>query len=314
MTTSATPLPTMRAPQTAAHKTKKKRELSLGRQLLYQVTLLAIAFVVLFPILWIVSLSLDPRGISRPTELNLIPPGASLKAFQAVMDKPTNNPVTFAQLAFNSLKLALGVSVFSVLIGVSAAYVFSRFDIPGRRLLMLMVLTVLMLPAIGTIAVLFVLLNKVQIGPTAADTLRNSLLGVGFAIISGALPFAIWNLKGYLDTIPRDLEEAGRIDGASYNQVFFKIILPLAVPALAVTGFLGFLSGWTEFALSWQFLTRPTDFTLAMALWNMTGQYAGQVPWSNFAAMSLLVALPVAIVYLFLQKYIIGGLTLGSVK
>ena len=179
---------------------------------------------------------------------------------------------------------------------------------------MLAVLTVLMLPAIGTIAVLFVLLNKVQIGSTPADTLRNSLLGVGFAIISGALPFAIWNLKGYLDTIPRDLEEAGRIDGASHNQVFFKIILPLAVPALAVTGFLGFLSGWTEFALSWQFLTRPTDFTLAMALWNMTGQYAGQVPWSNFAAMSLLVAVPVAIVYLALQKYIIGGLTLGSVK
>jgi arabinogalactan oligomer/maltooligosaccharide transport system permease protein len=296
------------------HKTKKKRELSLGKQLLYQAMLLAIAFVVLFPILWIVSLSLDPRNISRPTELNLIPPGASLKAFQAVMDKPTNNPVTFAQLAFNSLKLALGVSVFSVLIGVSAAYVFSRFEIPGRRLLMLMVLTVLMLPAIGTIAVLFVLLNKVQIGPTAADTLRNSLLGVGFAIISGALPFAIWNLKGYLDTIPRDLEEAGRIDGASYNQIFFKIILPLAVPALAVTGFLGFLAGWTEFALSWQFLTRPADFTLSMALWNMTGQYSGQVPWSNFAAMALLVALPVAIVYLALQKYIIGGLTLGSVK
>jgi arabinogalactan oligomer/maltooligosaccharide transport system permease protein len=309
MTTSAASLP-----QTAPKKHRQKRELSLGKQLLYQALLLFISFIVLFPILWVVSLSLDPRNISRPTELNLIPPGASFKAYQAVMDKPTNNPVTFVQLAFNSLKLGLGIAFFSVLIGVSAAYVFSRFDIPGRRLLMLLVLTVLMLPAIGTIAPLFVLLNKVQIGPTPADTLRNSLLGVGLAIISGALPFAIWNLKGYLDTIPRDLEEAGRIDGASHNQVFFQIILPLAVPALAVTGFLGFLTGWTEFALSWQFLTRPSDFTLSMALWNMTGQYAGQVPWSNFAAMSILVAIPVAVVYLALQKYIIGGLTLGSVK
>ncbi|CAG0929685.1 Trehalose transport system permease protein SugB [Thermoflexales bacterium] len=289
----------------------KKRDLSLGKQVLYQAMLLAIAFIVLFPILWVVSLSLDPRNISRPTELNLIPPGASFKAYQAVMDKPTNNPVTFTQLAFNSLKLGAGIALFSVLIGVSAAYVFSRFDIPGRRFLMLAVLTVLMLPAIGTIAPLFVLLNKVPLGNTS---LRDSLLGVGFAIISGALPFAIWNLKGYLDTIPRDLEEAGRIDGASHNQVFFQIILPLAIPALAVTGFLGFLTGWTEFALSWQFLTHPTDFTLSMALWNMTGQYAGQVPWSNFAAMSLLVAAPVAVVYLALQKYIIGGLTLGSVK
>jgi ABC-type spermidine/putrescine transport system permease subunit II len=121
--------------------------------------------------------------------LNLIPPGASLKAYQAVMDKPTNNPVTFAQLALNSLKLGVGISVFSVLIGVSAAYVFSRFDIPGRRFLMLAVLTVLMLPSIGTIAVLFVLL-KVQICPTPADV-THPLLGVGFAVISGALPFAI---------------------------------------------------------------------------------------------------------------------------
>ena len=314
----ATQTTTLQAPAREAEKTqvrtRRKRELSLGRQLLYQAMLLAIAFVVLFPILWVVSLSLDPRNISRPTELNLIPPGASLAAYEKVLKQPTNNPVTFAQLAFNSFKLATGVAIFSVLIGVSAAYVFSRFDIPGRRLLMLLVLMVLMLPAIGTIAPLFVLLNKVPIGSTPADTLRNSLLGVGVAIISGALPFAIWNLKGYLDTIPRDLEEAGHIDGATHNQVFFQIILPLAVPALAVTGFLGFLTGWTEFALSWQFLTRPGDFTLTMSLWNMTGQYADSTPWAQFAAMSLLVALPVAIVYLFLQKYIIGGLTLGSVK
>ncbi len=314
----ATQTTTLQAPAREAEKTQvrthKKRELSLGKQLLYQAMLLGIAFIVMFPILWVISLSLDPRNISRPTELNLIPPGASLAAYEKVLRQPTNNPVSFAQLAFNSFKLGAGVALFSVLIGVSAAYVFSRFDIPGRRFLMLAVLTVLMLPAIGTIAPLFVLLNKVPIGTTPADTLRNSLLGVGFAIISGALPFAIWNLKGYLDTIPRDLEEAGRIDGATHNQVFFKIILPLAVPALAVTGFLGFLSGWTEFAISWQFLTRPSDFTLTMALYGMTGQFAGSTPWSEFAAMSLLVALPVAIVYLVLQKYIIGGLTLGSVK
>lgn len=314
MITSTIPIPAAPARESAPVKVNKTRDLSLGKQLLYQAMLLAIAFIVLFPILWVVSLSLDPRNIARPTELNLIPPGASLEAYAKVLKQPTSNPVSFAQLAFNSLKLGAGVAIFSVLIGVSAAYVFSRFDIPGRRFLMLAVLTVLMLPSIGTIAVLFVLLNKIQMGPAPADTLRNSLLGVGFAVISGTLPFAIWNLKGYLDTIPRDLEEAGRIDGATYNQVFFKIILPLAVPALAVTGFLGFLTGWTEFALSWQFLTRPSDFTLTMSLYGMTGQFAGSTPWSEFAAMSLLVAAPVAIVYLALQKYIIGGLTLGSVK
>ncbi len=309
MATSATALPNQPA------RTKRpKPQLSYGKQILYQAMLLLITFIVIFPILWVVSLSLDPRNISRPTELNLIPPGASLKAYEKVLQQPTSNPVTFGQLALNSTKLGVGVALFSVAIGVSAAYVFSRFEIRGRRFLMLAVLTVLMLPSIGTIAPLFVLLNKVQIGATAADSLRNSLLGVGLSIISGALPFSIWNLKGYLDTIPRDLEEAARVDGATLNQTFLQIILPLAVPALAVTFFLGFLTGWTEFALSWQFLTRPSDFTLTMSLWNMTGQYASTTPWSEFSAMSLLVAAPVAVVYLALQKYIIGGLTLGSVK
>lgn len=309
MSTSATPLQ-----NPSRRRRLPKPELPYRSQLIRQLILLFISFITLFPILWVVSLSIDPSGVSRPTELRLVPPGASLAAYQRVIQQPTNNPITFGQLAFNSFKLATGVALFSVAIGVSAAYVFSRFKIRGQRVLMLAVLTVLMLPSIGSIAPLFVLLNKIKIGVGPADTLRNSLYGVGLAIISGALPFAIWNLKGYLDTIPRDLEEAARIDGATINQTFIRIILPLATPALAVTAFLGFLSGWTEFALSWQFLNKVQNFTLSMALWNMTGQYAGQVPWSNFAAMALLVATPVSVVYLLLQKYIVGGLTIGSVK
>lgn len=309
MSTSAAPLPNR-----SVRSRFPRPDLPYRSQLIRQLILLFITFITLFPIVWIVSLSIDPSGLARPTELRLIPAGASLDAYRRVMAQPTNNPITFAQLAFNSFKLAIGVAFFSVGIGVSAAYVFSRFKIRGQRFLMLAVLTVLMMPSIGSIAPLFVLLNKIRIGVGPADTLRNSLYGVGLAIISGGLPFAIWNLKGYLDTIPRDLEEAARIDGATINQTFLRIILPLATPALAVTAFLGFLSGWTEFALSWQFLNKVENFTLSMALWNMTGQYAGQVPWSNFAAMALLVATPVSVVYLLLQKYIVSGLTIGSVK
>jgi len=284
---------------------------SLPQQLLLQLALLFITFTVLFPLIWIVSLSLDPRGIARPTELTLIPPGASLDAFRAVLGHPTANPVSFAQLAMNSIRLTTGVSLFALLLAITAAYTFSRRQFPGRKVLMLGIITVLMLPAIATIAPLFVSLNSVRIGDF---NLRNSLWGVGLAMTSGALPFAIWNLKGYLDTIPKDLEEAAIIDGASPNQVFTRIILPLSVPALAVTFFISFLGGWTEFALSWQFLTDPADFTLSMALWNMTGQYAGSVPWSHFAAMSILITTPVAVIYLALQKYIVGGLTIGGVK
>jgi arabinogalactan oligomer/maltooligosaccharide transport system permease protein len=232
-----------------------------------------------------------------------------------VLSKPTANPVTFVELAFNSLKLAGGVALASVLIGVSAAYAFSRVEFRGRQFLMIAVITVLMLPSLATIAPLFVLLNQIRIETADASfILRNSLWGVGLAMTSGALPFAIWNLKGYIDTIPAELEEAARIDGAGPNQTFFRIILPLTTPALAVTFFLGFLTGWTEFALSWQFLTDPKDFTLAMSLWNLTGPWSGDTPWSVFAAMSLVVALPVALVYLVLQRYIVSGLTIGSVK
>lgn len=289
--------------------TASGRRLPLGRQLLLQLLCLFITFTVLFPIAWIVGMSLDPRPILRPTDI--VPPGASLKAYGEVMAQPTSNPVSFARLALNSFVLAAGVSLFSVLIGVSCAYAFSRFRFGGREALMLGVLGVLMLPGIATIAPLFVMLNRVVIG---GWNLRNSLWGVGFAMVSGTLPFAIWNLKGYLDTIPKELEEAATIDGASRNQIFFRVILPLCTPALAVTAFLGFLSGWTEFALSWQFLTNPKDFTLAMALNSMVGQYAGQTPWSRFSAMAILIALPVSAVYMFLQKYIVGGLTVGGVK
>jgi arabinogalactan oligomer/maltooligosaccharide transport system permease protein len=302
----------MEGSNTAGHR------LSLGRQLLLQAILLAIAFTVLFPLLWIVSLALDPRNISRPTSLQLIPPGASLQAFQAVIAQPTVNKISFLGLALNSLKLAGGTALASLLIGVLAAYSFSRFRFKGREALMLGVVTVLMLPAIASLPALYVLLNRFQVINVVTHqvlfNLRDSLLGVGLAMISGMLPFAIWNLKGFLDTIPKELEEAAIIDGASPNQVFVRIVLPLALPALAVTGFLGFMSGWTEFAVSWQFLNKVQDHTLMMELYNMIGQYAGNTPWSKFASMSILVSLPVSLVYLALQRYIVGGLTIGGVK
>ena len=296
-------------------KTKKERNtnsekpLPLMQQLMIQAFLLFVAFTVLFPIMWIVSLSFDASGL-RP-EFSFIPKEFSVEAYKKVLQQPTANPVSFARLTFNSFKLAGGVSLFSVGIGILAAYAFSRMKFPGREVLMLGVIAVLMLPAIATIAPLFVLLNGIQLGDF---NLRASLWGVGIAMTSGALPFAIWNLKGYLDTIPKELEEAAIIDGASPHQVFYHVTLPLARPAIAVTGFLGFLGGWTEFALSWQFLSKPEDFTLAMSLYNMTGQYASNTPWAEFAAMSLLIALPVALVYLSLQQYIVSGLTIGGVK
>ena len=289
--------------------------LSLRRQLVLQAIALGILATVVFPVIWVFSVSLDPLNRSRPEGLNLIPSNASLEAYGQVLRQPTNNPVSFAELAFNSVKIAVGTSLISVMIGVLAAYAFSRLRFSGRQVLMIVILGVLMLPAVATLTPLFVVLNKVQLTLPVLGlfNLRNSLLGVGLAIISGLLPFAIWNLKGYLDTIPKDLEEAAAVDGASTNQTFLRIILPLAVPALAVTGFLGFIGGWTEFYFSWMFLNKSSDQTLAMALYSMQGQFTN-TPWSVFSAFAILFAVPPAIVYFFVQKYITSGLAVGAVK
>ncbi|NLG27818.1 MAG: ABC transporter permease subunit, partial [Chloroflexi bacterium] len=161
----------------------------------------------------------------------------------------------------------------------------------------------------ATLAALFVMLNTV-IGPG----LRNSIVGVGIAMVSGSLPFAIWNMKGFIDTIPKDLEEAARIDGCNANETFWHIMLPLSVPGLAVTGLYGFMAGWTEFVLSWQFISNPKWFTLSMALYGMQGQYASNTPWSKFAAMSIIVSIPILIVFFVLQRFLVSGLTAGGVK
>lgn len=352
------------------------RQLKWWHQLLLQLFCIIVAISVLFPVMWIVTLSLSGVDASRPSSLQVIPNKFDTSAYQEVIKQPlskSTGDISFFDLMKNSFFLAAGVSFFSVMIGVSAAYAFARMKFSGRSFLFLSIGFILLMPAIATLAPLYAMLIRLQFstgilqmiyfvlagillagtallaysrirddefklgsigvvvgglalaallfyGGSQVDTgstkpfqIGRSLYGVGLAMISGALPFAIWNLKGYLDTIPKELEEAAIIDGATPNQIFFRIVLPLAAPALAVTAFLGFMSGWTEFALTARFINDANNYTLAIALQTMTGQYA-TVSWAKFAAMSIMISLPVSIVYLMLQKYIVGGLTLGGVK
>ena len=293
-----------------------ERPLPVGRQIALQLLLLFITATVLFPVVWIFSISIDPRGLFRPDGLNLIPPGATIAAYQKVIAQPTSNPIGFIDLALNSTKIALGSSVVAVLLGITAAYAFSRLKFRGREALMIGVLGVLMLPAVATIIPLYVFLNQFKIDFfDLSFNLRASLLGVSLPVISAQLPFAIWNLKGYLDTIPKDLEEAAAVDGASQNQIFRKVVLPLATPAIAVTGFLGFLGGWTEYLTAFMFIHgNVADWTLSIALNSMVGQFARNTPWAEFAAFAILFALPVSVVFFVFQRYLVGGLAVGGVK
>jgi arabinogalactan oligomer/maltooligosaccharide transport system permease protein len=217
---------------------ERSRPLTRGEvieDVLVHAGLLFVAFIVLFPILWIFSMALDPRNISRPTSLDLIPGGASLRAFDRVLTEPLANNVMFSTMLKNSLIVSVGVALSVVVLAVSAAYAFSRFHFPGRTWGLFMFIAVLMLPQVATLAPLFVLLSRIK--PFGMDeSIRTTLAGVGVAYISGALPFAIWNLRGYIDTIPREVEEAAFIDGAGPNRAFIDVVFPLILPAISITG------------------------------------------------------------------------------
>jgi arabinogalactan oligomer / maltooligosaccharide transport system permease protein len=293
----------------SGHRVTRKDRIE---DILAHLGLLFVALTVLFPLIWVFSMALDPRNIARPTSLDLIPENASFAAFDRVLTEPLANNIMFSTLLKNSLIVAGGVSIAVTVLAVSAAYAFSRFHFPGRKWGLFAFIAVLMLPQVATLAPLFVLLSRIKL--FGDESLRTTLIGVSIAYVSGALPFAIWNLRGYIDTIPREVEESAMVDGAGPNRAFIDVVLPLILPAVAITILFGFMASWTEFVMAWTFLTDPGRFTLAMGLSSMVGQYSSNTLWSDFAAMAILITLPIVILFFFLQRWIVSGLAVGAVK
>ena len=204
----------------------------------------------------------------------------------------------------NSLIVSVGTTLLGLVVAVPAGYAFSRYKFTGRDVSMFAFLLVQMFPGIIILVPYFLVMKSLG--------LLNSHLGLILAYCVTALPLCVWMLKGFFDTVPRELEEAALLDGCNQFQVFTKVVLPLSLPAVAVTALFSFLAAWNEFLLALTFNTSNDMYTLPVGLASMISS-TGQA-WGDFAAASLLVSLPVALLFLFFQKFLIEGLSAGGVK
>jgi arabinogalactan oligomer/maltooligosaccharide transport system permease protein len=207
--------------------------------------------------------------------------------------------------------LATVVAFFTVLIAAGAAYAFSRFRFRGRKVGMIFLLLVQMFPQF--LAIVAIYLIMAQVSDVFSAFGLDTLTGLGLVYLGGAMGVNAWLIKGFFDTIPFEIDESAKVDGATHGQVFWGIILPLAAPVLAVVGLLSFIFTINEFIIASSLLQSPQNKTLAVGLQGFISQQYSE-NWGPFAAGALLAAIPVVILFIFLQKFIVGGLTQGSVK
>ncbi len=274
-------------------------KLSWKRKLLIHTTLMFFCVVCIYPLLRIFSVSLRPGDRLISTDLSIIPIGANFESYTKVLYE-TN----FLFWLWNSFVITCSTAFIGVSLAATAAYAFSRYKFPGKKLALLFLLSTQMIPASMLLLPLFLMLIKLG--------LVNTYLGMVIAYSVSSLPFSIWILKGYFDTIPRSLEEAAYVDGATPIGAFYKVILPLSTPALAIAFLFNFTQAWNEYLVARVVLSESEKFTWTLGLFELQGQYLTQ--WGMFAAGSILITIPVLLLFLYSSKWLISGLTLGSVK
>jgi arabinogalactan oligomer / maltooligosaccharide transport system permease protein len=275
--------------------------------------LISFTLLTIYPVLWVLALAFsgqqsvglvdlpkDPTFLERLRGVLPWPQHFSVRNFVDVM---TEQP--FGRWLLNSIIVSLMTTVLGVFLACTAAYAFSRFRFPGRDQGMLAFLVSQMFPGTLMLIPLFIIIVK-WLG------LGNTFWGLVIVYATTSIPFCVWMLKGYFDTIPIDIEESARIDGASPQTIFFRIILPLAKPAIAITALFSFMTAWNEFILASVFMESESNYTAPVGLRFFVGGFSSQ--WGFFAAGSVIVSLPVVILFMYLQKYLVSGLTAGSVK
>lgn len=267
---------------------------------------LALIFAV-FPAVWVISASFNP--LQTLTSQALIPRTFTLNNYRELLFED----VPYVSWYLNTLLIAGGASLAMTFLSALAAYAFSRMRFTGRRIGLLSVLLIQMFPQ--TLAFVAIFLIMVQIKGVFPSVGLGTGAGLLLVYLGGALGVNTWLMKGFFDTVPRELDESARVDGASHNQIFFRIILPLVGPILAVVFLLSFIFLINDFVLAAAVLGQgdPENFTLSVGLFRFLSDQFNQ-RWGPFAAGALMAGVPVVVLFLFLQKYIVSGLTQGAIK
>ena len=273
--------------------TRRWREFSLDL-----LAILAVG-VLIFPILWLYLTALKPQGQMFGDPLAILPAEVTLDNFRRIWEA-----VGFQDAFRNSLVVAGASSLVVTTTGLFAAYSLSRFRYPLQSILAIAILAVQMLPGIVIVVPLIVILRRFG--------LTDSLLGLTIVYLLLGLPIAVWMLKGFLVEIPRELDEAATVDGASPVQALWQIIMPLMAPATVAVGAFAFLLAWGEYLFALALITSTETKTLPLALQAAFGQYT--IDWGMLTAGGVIISLPPAMLFLFFQRYLVGGLTAGGVK
>jgi arabinogalactan oligomer / maltooligosaccharide transport system permease protein len=288
---------------TSVGSLRRGKRIALVLRILLAIVMLTFA---LFPVIWIISASFNPTGslVGQP----LIPENPTLDNYKQLFTS-TVNP--YPRWYANSLFVASLVTIFGTAITTLAAYAFSRFNFRSRRPLLQGILLIQVFPNFLNMVALFLILQ--QIGFYLPNFGLNTYGGLFLVYLGGTLGANTWLTKGYFDSIPRDLDEAATVDGASGWQVFSVVLLPLVRPILVVVALLTFIGTYSEYVLARVLLTDKYMYTMAVGLNQMVAnQLSAQ--WGVFSAGAVLAALPTILLFMIFQRYLVGGLTTGAVK
>jgi ABC-type maltose transport system permease subunit len=259
-----------------------------------------------FPVIWIVSASFNPSD-TLATQ-TLIPRNAGLQNYQDLLSSDIFPYLTWL---WNSIKISSITTILSISVTTLAAYAFSRFRFQGRVTMLKGLLLIQVFPTLLAMVAAFLMIS--QIGDIIPRLGLNSHLGLILVYLGGAMGINIWLMKGFFDSIPREIDESAMVEGASHWQIFTRLLLPLMRPILVVIGILSFIGTYGDFILARVLLKSTEQYTLMVGLQIFTsGQFSQN--WGEFTAGALLGALPIMIIYLLLQDQIVGGLTQGAVK